>query len=127
MALGRSLILITTVSTAQAGNLFEYNSNVLFDSNNVSFGMFKKLDDAQMEAYTSSMVHAIMYADNGQKVEWYKGNASGYTVPLYTKTTGSGYCKHIQAVVVAYGTVKEFSQMACYDNALDRWRWQEAR
>jgi hypothetical protein len=123
MVLGKLLILTFASSTALAGEPFKYDSTLVNRPADLSFGWFKKLDEDQETAYVSSMVHALMYADNGQRVEWYKNGAYGFAVPVYTKSTGGGYCRRIQAYVYAFNQERQFSETACYTNFNDSWRW----
>ena len=125
MAAGKLSILI--IASPALADPFEYNASIAYTDSKISFGWFKSLNDEQMAAYHSSMTHALFYAENGQKVQWSRGNATGYAVPVYTKTTGSGYCRRIQASVWAFDKQQTFSETACYDNALDSWRWVQTR
>lgn len=93
----------------------------------LSFGWFKTLDDDQKHAYDQSLYHAITSAENGQKVEWYRKNASGYAVPVMTWPTGSGYCRRIYIQAIAHGIEKTMTATACYDNAQDNWRWASSK
>jgi len=127
MVLGKLLILIIASPVLAADNPFQYNSTITYKSEKISFGFFKSLDKEQTEAYYSSMTHALMYANNGDRVEWSRNNAVGYAVPVYTRTTGSGYCRRIQAAVWAFDEQRTFSETACYDNATETWRWIETR
>lgn len=122
---GKLSILI--IASPAFADPFEYNSTISYPDSEISFGWFKTLDKEQMQAYYSSMTHALMYAENGQKVQWARGNATGYAVPVYTNTNGSGYCRRIQASVWAFNKQQVFSETACYDNALDTWRWVQTR
>jgi surface antigen len=88
-----------------------------------SFGWFKTLNDHQMEAYQQALVHAVMTSENGQRVSWYRGNASGYAVPVMTWPTGSGYCRRVHIQAIAYNTEKTMSATACFDNSSENWRW----
>jgi len=128
---GKSLILLV-VSFGSAGaveannpHFFEYRSggfiNRLFD---LSFGWFKTLDSEQKEAYHSSINHAVMYADNGQRVQWYQGNASGYAMPAMTWPSGNGYCRLVHIQAIAYNIEKTMSATACFDDVNNRWQWR---
>jgi surface antigen len=128
MVVGKLLIL-TTSSTALAREFenprfFEYQggnfTNRLVD---LSFGWFKTLDDEQKLAYNQAMTQAVMYADNGQAVRWYKNNASGQVIPAVTFPSGSGYCRRMHIQAIAYGVEKTMRVNACYDNTSDRWTW----
>jgi surface antigen len=88
-----------------------------------SFGWNKKLDEAQRSAYHQSIVHALEYAENGDKVTWYKQNASGYSVPVYTWPNSNGYCRRLHLNVVAYNKQKSMAVTACYNNLDSNWTW----
>ena len=90
---------------------------------NISFGWFKTLDEEQKSAYYQSITHAVMYAENGQRVEWYQGNASGYASPVITWPNGSGYCRRIYIQAIAYNTEKTMHRTACFENPHRKWRW----
>jgi hypothetical protein len=125
--LGKLLILLASppaLSQINDPRFFEYRSggfsNRLVD---LTFGWGKKLSGYQLEAYHQSINHAVMAADNGETVSWYRDNASGYAVPVVTWTTGSGYCRRIHIQAIAHGVEKTMSATACYDNAHDNWKW----
>jgi surface antigen len=128
MVVGKLLILLVASPVSANGisdpRFFEYRSggfiNRLAD---VSFGWFKKLDPQENEAYQQALMHAIMMAENGQKVRWYKNNASGYAVPVMTWPTGSGYCRRLHVQAIAHNVEKNMSATACFDNAHENWRW----
>jgi len=128
MAVGKlSILLAASPVSADSINdprFFEYRGgsfvNRLAD---ISFGWFKRLDSQEIEAYQQSLTHAVMMAENGQKVVWYKNNASGYSVPVMTWPTGSGYCRRIHIHAVAHNMEKSMSATACFDNAHENWRW----
>lgn len=128
MVLGKLLILICS-TPALADNInnprfFEYNgttfANRLAD---VTFGWFRTLDDDQMEQYQQSLIHALLVADNGKSVSWYKRDASGVATPVLTWPNGNGYCRRVYVSVIAYNVQKNFQSTACYDNAHRNWRW----
>ena len=128
MVVGKLSILLAA-SPVQATDInnprfFEYRSggfiNRLAD---MSFGWFKTLDQQEMEAYQQSLSHAVMMAENGQKVQWYKNRASGFAVPVMTWPTGSGYCRRIHIQAIAHNIEKAMTATACFDNAHENWRW----
>lgn len=128
MVLGKLLILICS-TPALADNInnprfFDYNgttfANRLAD---VTFGWFRTLDDDQMEQYQQSLIHAVMVADNGKSVSWYKRDASGTATPVVTWPNGNGYCRRIYVSIIAYSVQKNFHSTACYNNAHSNWRW----
>lgn len=125
--LGKLLILLAcSISPAFADNprFFEYNGGPpLTELINFSFGWFKTLDNDEKEAYYQSINHAVMYAENGNRVEWFRNKASGMAVPVVTYPTGSGYCRRIYIQAIAYNTVREMHRTACFDNASNNWRW----
>lgn len=89
-----------------------------------TFGWFKTLNPRQMESYYSALSHALMYADNGQKVTWYKEDASGYAVPVMTWPSGNGYCRRVHIQAIAYNVEKTMTATACFDDVYDRWQWR---
>ena len=128
MVLGKLLILLS-ISPVQANDIqnprfFEYRSgNFVNQLVTFSFGWFKTLSDSQKQFYEQSLYHALLSSENGEKVEWYKDDASGYAVPVVTWPTGSGHCRRLYIQAIAYGVEKNMSATACYDNAQDNWRW----
>lgn len=128
MVLGKLLMLLA-ISPVAANNIndpkfFEYRSSGFVNRLvELSFGWFKTLSDEQKQAYDHALTHAIMTAENGQKVSWYKNDASGYAVPVVTWPTGSGYCRRMHIQAIAYGIEKTMTATACFDNAQDNWRW----
>ena len=128
MAVGK-LSILAVISTASASSIdnpkfFEYKSGSF--SNRlaaVTFGWFRKLDDDQNDAYQQAITHAVMFADNGRRVEWSRGDANGYAVPVMTWPTGSGFCRRIHTQIIAFSMVKNLSQTACFSNASSNWRW----
>lgn len=123
------LLMLLAISPAHANEIsdpkfFEYRSggftNRLVD---ISFGWFRGFDSEQKEAYQQSIHHAVMMAENGQRVTWYKNNASGIAVPVMTWPNGNGYCRRIHIQAIAHGVEKTMSATACFDNAHTNWRW----
>jgi surface antigen len=128
MVVGKlSVLLATNAALANDINeprFFEYRAGGFINRlGDLSFGWFKTLDDDQKESYQQSLSHAVMMAENGQKVSWYKRNASGYAVPVMTWPTGSGYCRRVHIQAIAYSTEKTMTATACFDNAHTDWRW----
>src|SRR6056300_794792 len=130
MALGKSLILALLISTnalaedAFNPKFFDYTSNsVMTRMVEFSFGWNKKLNDIQRSAYHQSIVHALEYADNGDKVKWYKNNASGYSVPVMTWQSNGGYCRRLHLSVIAHNKHKSMAITACYSNLNSNWTW----
>lgn len=126
MVLGKLLVLTNLAFATDINNprFFEYRGGpVLSEIVNLSFGWFKTLDEEQKSAYYQSITHAVMYAENGQKVEWYQGNASGYALPVMTWPNGSGYCRRMYIQAIAYNTERTMQRTACFDNPNSKWRW----
>jgi surface antigen len=128
MVVGKLLILVATNSasadTVANPKFFEYSGNSFTNRlATVTFGWFRKLDDDQNDAYQQAITHAVMYAENGQKVSWSRGDASGYASPVMTWPTGSGYCRRIHTQIIAFNMAKNLSQTACFSNANSKWRW----
>ena len=75
MVAGKLLILVA-ISPAMAADVtnprfFEYRTGTFLNELvQLSFGWFKTFDDDQKDAYTQSLQHAVMFAENGQAVEW---------------------------------------------------------
>ena len=117
MVAGKLLTLLVT-SPALANDLnnprfFEYRSgNFVNQIMTLSFGWFKTFDDEQKSAYDQSLYHALMSAENGEKVSWYRNDASGYAVPVVTWPTGSGYCRRMHIQAIAYGMEKTMTATA---------------
>ena len=128
MVAGKLSILLAT-STSWASDInnprfFEYQTGPFINQLAAfSFGWFKTLKDDQAEAYQQSLIHAVKVAENGKSVSWYRGDASGYAVPVYTWPTGSGYCRRIYIEAIAYNTKKNIEATACYENSSDKWQW----
>jgi hypothetical protein len=128
MVIGKLLTLLISTS-AYAENLanprfFNYRGGSFANAiEDFSFGWFKKLDDNEVAAYYQSLIHGVMYAENGQTVQWFEGRASGETTPVVTYPTGNGYCRRMYVVAVAYGVEKHMQRTACYTNSNSTWRW----
>lgn len=125
--LGKLLILLTStpVLATDVNNprFFDYRSGpVVSELLNIAFGWFKTLDDEQKLAYYQSITHAVMYAENGQRVEWFQGNASGYALPVMTWPNGSGYCRRVYIQAIAYNTERTMHRTACFNNNT-KWQW----
>ncbi len=123
------LLILTASSPALANDLedpkfFEYRSgswtNRLVD---FTFGWFKSLDGEQKLAYNQALTHAVLYADNGQPVRWYKNDASGYAVASMTWPSGAGYCRRMHIQAIAYGVEKTIKATACLNEVDNRWTW----
>jgi surface antigen len=129
MVLGKLLILLAInpvqAQTIENPRFFSYSSGpLLHQMLEFSFGWFRTLDEEQKSAYYQSITHAVMYAENGQKVDWYKKDASGYAVPVTTWPTGSGYCRRVYIHAIAFNTEKTMQRTACFDNASTKWDWR---
>ena len=128
MVLGKLLILLTSTpalaTDVNQPRFFDYRGGPpLGDFIVFSFGWFKTLDNAQKEAYYQSINHAVMYAENGQSVSWYQGDASGMASPVVTWPNGSGYCRRIYIQAIAYNTEKTMHKTACFENPSSKWQW----
>jgi len=130
MALGKSLILASLISTSVYANevwdpkFFEYRSNgIISRIIDFSFGWNKKLSAEQKLAYHQSVIHALEYAENGEKVSWYRNNASGYSKPVMTWPVSAGYCRRLHLSVIAHGKHKSMAVSACYNNVHSNWTW----
>ena len=88
-----------------------------------SFGLFKRLSTAQSEKYLESASHALSAAENGERVAWMVGDASGYAVPVLTWPTGTGFCRRLHISIRAFGEQRVRSETACLDAVHNQWRW----
>jgi hypothetical protein len=126
---GKSLILLAVSFNAAAveanePRFFEYRAGGFINRvSDFSFGWFKTLSNVQKESYHSSINHAIMFADNGQKVSWYQDDASGFAVPVMTWPIGNGYCRRVHVQAIAYNVEKTMTATACFDDINNRWQW----
>ena len=128
MVLGKLLTLLCISSVAHADisipRFFEYQGGpYLGRILNLSFGWFKTLDAEETEAYHSSIMHAVMSAQDGERVVWYKGRASGMTIPVMSFPTGSGYCRRMHIQATAYNVTKTMAATTCYHAGTNDWRW----
>lgn len=130
MVVGKCLIL-TASSPATANEIeeprfFQYRgggfANQLAD---ITFGWFKTLDQEQKLVYNQAITHALMYADNGESVKWYKNNASGLAMPSATWPSGAGYCRRMHIQAIAYGVEKTMKATACFNDVDNRWTWHQ--
>jgi surface antigen len=129
-ALGKSLILASVISTSALANevwnpkFFDYSSNgIISRIVEFSFGWNKKLNEEQKLAYYQSIIHALEYAENGQKVSWYKDNASGYSTPVMTWPVSDGYCRRLHLSAIAYSKHRSMAVSACYNKLNTNWTW----
>jgi len=126
---GRLLILWAVSSTVYASDLrnprfFEYRGGPPIEELiQTTFGWFRTLDDEQKASYSQAVTHALMVAENGQTVEWYKSNASGIAIPVMTWPSSSGYCRRLHIQTIAYNVEKTISRTACYNNSSRNWQW----
>ncbi len=113
---------LTAVAILLVGSTL--TNNVYADQmRTLSFGFWKTLDDEQMKAYYATLRLAVLDADNGQSVTWYINNASGSATPVFTRPTGTGYCRRIHVQVIAHGVERLFQETVCYNNATRQWQW----
>lgn len=130
MVLGKLSILLcsTPVFGDNVNNprFFDYNGSAFTNRlASITFGWFKTLDDDQMEQYQQSLVHAVLVADNGKSVSWYKRDASGTATPVMTWPNGDGYCRRVHISVIAYSIQKNMAATACFNYAHSNWRRME--
>lgn len=128
MVVGKLLILFASTSVQaediQNPNFTVYRSGGLVNQIvDFTFGWFRKLDDDQKAAYDSALTHAVMFAENGERVTWYKNEASGYAIPVMTWPKSSGYCRRMHIQAIAHGVEKTMSATACFDDITSRWKW----
>ena len=128
MVVGKWLVLtISTPVLADTVNnprFFQYTAGTFINHLvEFSFGWFSKLNESQNDAYQQSLTQAVMFAENGEPVRWYKGDASGSTVPVMTWPTGSGFCRRMHIQAVAHTTQRTMAATACFDNASTKWQW----
>jgi surface antigen len=116
--------LSANADTLEEPRFFEYKASRFINRlAEASFGWFKTLDNEQRSAYHSSIIHAVMYSDNGQTVRWYVNNASGEVTPVSTIPSGNGYCRRIHVQTVAYGVQKTVGATACFNDSDNTWKW----
>lgn len=108
-------ILLATSTSAFA------HKELIISSDTVSFGWFKKLDEEQMSMYNSAIVHALLNADNGEKVRWNSRGAKGHSVILSTIPTSSGYCRTMYTEVHAFNSTRTGIHRYCYNNGTETW------
>jgi surface antigen len=127
MVVGKLLILFanpTLANDLQEPRFFEYRNGSIFNNVvDISFGWFKTLEPDEKDAYHQALTHAVNHAENGEKVSWYRGQASGVAVPVMTWPSGAGYCRKMHIQTIAYNTQKHISATACYDEPQNRWIW----
>ena len=90
-------------------------------SSTISFGWFKKLDEAQMNGHLTALQQALLYADNGEAVHWRKNRAWGFTRILHTDADSKGYCRTIYIEVVAFNKKKTDVHKYCFANNTETW------
>jgi surface antigen len=128
MVVGKLLVLIISTpvlaDTVENPRFFQYTSGTFINRLvELSFGWFSRLNEEQSDAYQQSLTQAVMFAENGQPVRWYKGNASGVAVPVITWPVGSGYCRRIHIQAIAHNAQRTMTATACFDNASTNWQW----
>ena len=89
----------------------------------ISFGWFKSFSNEQMMYYSVAQLHAVVYAEVGEKVKWQHGDAHGVVQVFGVEPTGIGYCKHILTVVYAFGKKESLKQAACHTYRNKSWAW----
>jgi surface antigen len=129
MVIGKLSILLVSSNCLAADiynpKFFEYRgSDAAFGQViNVTFGWLRVLDPEQRAQHTQAITHALHYAENGQDVKWWQGDAFGYARVVMTWPSGSGYCRRLQTYAVAYNVERSISGTACYSNSTGSWRW----
>ena len=124
MVAGSVLILAGNARAIDNPQFFEYRAGGFINRlQDLSFGWFKTLNDNEKAAYQESLIHAVMYAENGQAVRWYQDRASGLAMPVATWPRGDGYCRRIHIQAIAYNVEKTMTATACYYEGLNRWQW----
>ena len=91
------------------------------NSEAISFGWFKKLDEVQMNSHVSAIGQALLYADNGESVHWNKNGAWGMSRILHTDSNSQGYCRTVYIEVFAFNQKKTDVHKYCYTTANEAW------
>jgi surface antigen len=127
MALGKLLILLSGSVWADETvdpKFFEYKTTTIVGrATEMSFGWFKTLNDFEKDAYEQSIAHALLYTENGQKVRWVEGKASGETTVAMTWPVSDGYCRRLHIYANAYGVDKSMATTACFSDITSTWQW----
>ena len=127
MVVGKSLILLSGSVWADETvdpKFFEYKtSNVVGRATELSFGWFKTLNEFEKDAYEQSIAHALLYTENGQKVRWVEGRASGQTTAVMTWPVSDGYCRRLHIYANAYGVDRSMATTACFSDITGTWQW----
>ena len=129
MASGKLLILVSGslfLNTGHANEIFHYQAPK-FENHlpEERFGWFRKLNPQQLASYNQALFHAVLAAENGEVVTWYKQDASGRVIPVITRPTGSGYCRQLYLETIAHNRRVTRSATACYSTATRNWRWTQ--
>jgi hypothetical protein len=108
--------------------LFAETPKLLYDFSidqapTISFGWFKSFSNEQMMYYSAAQLHAVVYAEVGEKVKWQHGDAHGVVQVFGVEPTGIGYCKHVLTVVYAFGKKESLKQAACHTYRNKSWAW----
>ena len=94
----------------------------------ISLGWFKSLTEEQTRLYFDSQIVALSEAENGQRIEWVKGDAAGYSVVLETKVMSNDKtCRQLLSKIFAFNTEEVFNGLACHDNYRNHWYWVDIR
>lgn len=119
-----SILLSTTVyaATVESPTFYDYQGGTFINQLvSTSFGFFCSLNDYEDDAFQQAVNHAVMYANNGEKVEWYRGRASGFAVPVFTWPVNSGYCRRVHIQTYAFNRERTQTATACFRGKT--WRW----
>jgi len=114
-------ILLMTIFTTNA------KADLVMNSESISFGWFKKLNEVQMNSHTSSIGQALLYADNGEAVHWNKSGAWGLTRILHTDSNSQGYCRTVYVEVFAFNQKKNDVHKYCYNTGSETWSQRAVR
>lgn len=119
------IIMISSIANAAGVNsptFYDYSGgkfvNRLVSS---SFGFFRTLNDNEADAFYQAVTHAVMYADTGEQVQWFRGRASGTATPVFTWPVNNGYCRRVHIQTFAYNRERTQVATACFSG--ETWRW----
>lgn len=122
-----AVILISSVSLAHSDEVesptfYSYSGGTFTNRLvSMSFGFFRSLDDNEEDAFYQAVNQAVMYADTGQTVSWFRGQASGTATPVFTWPVNNGYCRRVHIKTYKYNRVRTQAATACFSG--NTWRW----
>jgi hypothetical protein len=111
--------MTTSITSAKA--------DLVMNSEVISFGWFKKLDEVQMNSHVSAIGQALLYADNGESVHWDKNGAWGMSKILHTDSNSQGYCRTMYIEIFAFNKKKTDVHKYCYDSPSESWHQRAVR